>query len=110
MTRVRMVEQKAPGWKFKLTLTVLILAVGLGTAAAYRVVQGPLEAQMSVRQLNDSNADYVVGSFFARSDIPGTITHASWGLVVLIWLVYGAQWARFYIGSREQPADGPPQS
>lgn len=97
MTRVQVTEVRMPSWKWRTTVSVLIVAVTWMLIVAYGAVQGPLEAKAAVQQLEDSVQSYAASRTWAASDITGGI---KWIAVVALGFV----WVPFFAGAARYAA------
>ncbi len=95
MTRVQETEVRMPSWKWRLVVSLLTVTIAWMLIFAYGSVQGPLESQAAVRQLEDSVPSYAASRTWAASDITGGIKWIAGIALGLVWVPFFAGAARY---------------
>ena len=84
-----------PNFKARMIFTIIFVILWIVIIQVYNATQGPIEAEIAVKQLNDSNVDYAVGRAAALHAIPRLVNWAGWILLFLTWVPYGVKYARY---------------
>ena len=84
-----------PKFKARMIFTIIVAVLWITTIQVYNATQGPIEAEIAVKQLNDSNVDYAVGRAAALHTIPRLINWAGFILVLLTWGPYVVKLGRY---------------
>ncbi len=101
MTRVQETEVRMPSRKWRLWVSLLTVIVAWMLIFAYGTVQGPLESEAAVRQLEDSVPAYAASRTWAASDITGAIKWIAGVALLFVWVPFFAGAAR-YAAAEEQ--------
>lgn len=73
--------------KLRIILTIIILCILIATPSIYNAIQGPIEGEIAVRQLEDSIVEYSMSrSIIVSNLIPNIIYVVLMGFLVLIWI------------------------
>ena len=77
-----------PNFKARMIFTIIFVILWIVTIQVYNASQGPIEAGVAVKQLNNSDVDYVAGRAVALHAIPRMINWAGFILLGLTWIPY----------------------
>lgn len=84
-----------------MVLTILLILVCVSLRFAYETVQGPLEAQAAVQQLQDSKEAYAISRTWAVSNIPGAVSGVTALLVGVLWGHFVVKTLRYQVAKEE---------
>ena len=84
-----------PNFKTRMIFTIIVAVLWFVTIQVYYTTQGPIESELAVQQLNNSNVDYAVGRAAALHVIPRLINWCGWILMGLTWVSYGIKYVRY---------------
>lgn len=102
MSRFTQKEVRMPGFRWRMVLTILLILVCVSLRFAYETVQGPLEAQAAVQQLQDSKEAYTISRAWAASNIPGAVSAVTALLVGVLWGHFFMKMVRYQVASKEE--------
>lgn len=95
MVRMQTVPVQPPRWMLRSVISMLLIVVFSSARIAYQAIQGPIEASVAARQLEDGVEGYVVGSTVATSSIPFAISLGMILLLLVIWVPFVVKWVRY---------------
>lgn len=94
---IQRTKVKAPSLIFAFWFHVILIGITVAVQKAYEVIRGPLEGELSMRQLDGTNEGYAEGVLAGRLDL------SSIPMVIAVVIIL-AFWTNFYLRYRKYAA------
>jgi len=87
-------------WKWRLIMTVIIILLCWNAILIYRVIQGPIESEIAVKQLEDSNLIYASSRAIVIQIIPRIISSIAILALFIIWVPFAIKRIYYQISKK----------